>query len=89
MSGGTFDHKDLYISHIATEIEERVARNVEEPTYSPETIQRFEEAVDLLRKAAVMVHRIDYLLAGDHGEDSFHEELKKDLDVLAKWEKIL
>jgi len=89
MSGGTFDDKDYYISDIANQIEERVTRNTKEQTYSPETIQRLNEAVDLLRKAAVLVNRIDFLLAGDHGEDSFHEELKKDLDLLAKWEKIV
>jgi len=89
MSGGTLNYKDYYISDIANQIEEHIVQNNKEQTYSPETIQRLNEAVDLLRKAAVLVHRIDYLLAGDHGEDRFHEKLKKDLDVLAKWEKIL
>jgi hypothetical protein len=89
MSGGSFDYDDYHISQIANQIEEHIVQNNKEQTYSPETIQRLNEAVDLLRKAAVLVHRIDYLLAGDHGEDSFHEELKKDLDLLAKWEKIL
>ena len=89
MSGGTFDYNDHHISEIANEIEGYIVRNSKEQTYSPETIQRLNEAVDLLRKAAVLVNRIDFLLAGDHGEDSFHEELKKDLDMLAKWEKIL
>jgi len=89
MSGGTFDYNDHHISQIANEIEEYIVQNSKEQTYSPETIQRLNEAVNLLRKAAVLVHRIDYFLAGDHGENSFHEELKKDLDLLAKWEKIV
>lgn len=49
--------------------------------YSDEVIERFKEAVELLRKAQVYAHRIDWLLSGDDGEESFlkrlNEELKK------------
>jgi hypothetical protein len=44
MSGGTFDYNDYHISRIANEIEEYIVRNSKEQTYSPETIQRFNEA---------------------------------------------
>ena len=88
MSGGTFDYNEHHISRIATEIEEVIDSN-DAPTgahLSPETIERFAQAVDLLRRAHILVHRIDYLLAGDDGEDNFHERLQHDLEKYRKWE---
>ena len=40
-------------------------------------------AVDLLRSAAIYVQRIDWLVSGDDGEDSFHRRLQKELEKLA------
>lgn len=49
----------------------------------PEDIQEeFKKAIKLLRKASVYVQRIDYLFAGDDGEDSFRERLKEELSKL-------
>lgn len=50
--------------------------------YSPETIVRFQEAVDILRKGAVYAQRIDWLISADDGEDSFHERLIEELNKL-------
>jgi len=93
MSGGTFDYNQDHISWIAREIEDLIDNN-DSPKggqgFSPQTIERFAQAVDLLRRAHILVHRIDYLLAGDDGEDNFHERLKKDLEENAKmprWRK--
>jgi hypothetical protein len=36
----------------------------------------------VLRKAAVYAQRVDWLLSGDDGEETFLERLKKDLDKL-------
>ena len=52
--------------------------------YSTETIREFKKAVALLRKAAIYVQRIDWLLSDDDGEDNFHERLKEELDALKK-----
>ncbi len=54
------------------------------PVYTKETIAQFKKGVDAVRKALVYLNRIDYLLAGDDGEDSFHKRLKEDLDALKK-----
>jgi hypothetical protein len=49
--------------------------------YSDEVIEEFKRAVYFLRKAQIYAHRVDYLLSGDDGEESFlktlDEELKK------------
>jgi len=50
--------------------------------YSKETKEKFRYAVKLLREAHVYVQRIDWLLSGDDGEETFHERLKADLQKL-------
>jgi len=82
MSGGYFDHNEWHIDGIAEQIEELVASNNDDSLdewghtrgrfYTDETIKKFEEAAKLLRKAARMVHRIDYLVKDDDCEESFH-----------------
>lgn len=57
------------------------------PDYSDETIKEFENAIDILCKASVYVHRIDWFLSGDDGEESFHLRLKEELDKLKKRRK--
>ena len=50
--------------------------------YPEEVIEKFKEAVIILRKAAIYTQRIDWLLSGDDGEETFLERLKKDLEEL-------
>lgn len=50
--------------------------------YPEEVIEKFKEAVIVLRKAAVYAQRVDWLLSGDDGEETFLERLKKDLEEL-------
>ena len=52
--------------------------------YSEATIAEFRKGLDYLRKAYVYAQRIDWLLSGDDGEDSFHERLKEELEKLNK-----
>ena len=52
------------------------------PEYTPETIQEFRNGVKILKKASVYAQRIDWLISGDDGEDSFHKRLKEDLKKL-------
>ena len=48
--------------------------------YNEETIEEFKKGLDILRKASIYAQRIDWLLSGDDGEESFHKRLKKDLE---------
>lgn len=52
--------------------------------YSEEAIAEFKRGLDILRKAYVYAQRIDWLLSGDDGEESFHERLKEELEKLNK-----
>jgi len=87
LSGGFFDYKQYNIDHIADEINQLVRDNenkIAQPfyEYSEETINEFKNAIEILHKAAVYAQRIDWLLCGDDGEDTFHERLKEDLEKL-------
>jgi len=84
MSGGAFNYNDYHIRGIADQIEEIIRDNEERPVYDAETISRFRETVKLLHRADVMVHRIDWLISGDDGEDTFHKRLPEDLERLER-----
>ena len=81
MSGGYLGYHQHRLTDIAFEIEELIALNDSETLdrfgekigngYPPEIIDKFEETIATLRKVAEMVKRIDYLLSGDDGEDTF------------------
>jgi hypothetical protein len=97
MSGGHFDYKQFEITRIADEIEQLIEINGkkrvgkleswEEPyhyEYTPEIIQKFKEAVLSLRIAQVYAQRVDWLVSGDDGEESFMTRLTEDLKKIEK-----
>ena len=47
--------------------------------YPAEVIEEFKKAVEALRIAEVYAQRVDWLLSGDDGEESFLRRLKDDL----------
>ena len=52
--------------------------------YSDEVIEEFKKAVYCLKKAQIYAQRVDWLIAGDDGEDNFLERLKDELTKLDK-----
>ena len=48
-------------------------------TYTDETIKEFKQAIEYLKKAKIYLHRVDWFLSGDDGEESFHKRLKEEL----------
>ena len=95
MSGGHFDYVQYRITTAAEQVAELI-REVENAVedeygykreYEPETVEKFRECETLLKKAAVLLHRVDWLVSGDDGEDDFHRRLKEDLEVVALWGK--
>lgn len=93
MSGGYFDYKQYYLDDIASKIEKAMqnenSENIDEWGYhtsngfSKETMNEFKTAIRLVKLAEIYTQRIDWLLCGDDGEDSFHERLAEDMDKLA------
>jgi hypothetical protein len=90
MSGGHFDYKQYTIQMIADEVDYLIESNGKPYSeeyeyvreYSEETIDQFKKAYLILKLAYVYTHRIDWLVSGDDGEDTFHERLRQDLSQL-------
>lgn len=92
MSGGHFNYSQAHISSIADEIEDMIHNNDSTKMdewgykrgrqYSHETIEQFKKAVSLLREAREYVQRVDWLVSGDDGEETFHQRLAEDLKRL-------
>lgn len=93
MSGGKFGYASDIFWGVAHEIEEVIAMNDTTPGYGqkyyqevfgpldyPEDIvDEFRKAVVIMKLAAVYERRIDWLLSGDDGENSFRKRLVDDL----------
>jgi hypothetical protein len=90
MSGGHFDYIQYKLEDVAREIENIIVKNdLNELNeygdrigrdYSEETLDEFVNAIVFLKLCEIYIHRIDYLLSGDDGEDSFHARLRQDID---------
>jgi len=88
MSGGHFEYKQYNMQYLADDIQELINKNDEvdsfgySRSYTPETLEKMKQAIDALKRAFVMVHRIDYLVSGDDGEESFHRRWDADFEEL-------
>lgn len=95
MSGGTFEYRQYQIGYIADVIEDAIIKNGKEKEEKPryggsthyeeypdEVIEKFKEAAKAIRTAEIYAQRIDWLMAGDDGEESFLSRLKEDLEEL-------
>lgn len=92
MSGGHFNYQQYKITEMAEEIDELIENNDSTEKdefgydigchYTPETVAKFKEAAATLRRAAAMVQRVDWLVSGDDGEDSFHRRWDEELAKL-------
>lgn len=87
MSGGFFDYKQYQIDQSADELQsyidiylcDHTDDSSYKPEFSSETWLKFAECIILLRKAAILLHRIDWLISGDDSEETFHKRLEEDL----------
>ena len=92
MSGGHFNYKQWEIQNIADEVEQLILTNDSEELdewgyhkgshFTPETIAEFKKGLTVLRQAYVYAQRIDWLVSGDDGEDSFLRRLKLELEKI-------
>lgn len=86
MSGGHFDYQQYKLDDIADEIEKLIERSIlgEESwlIFNDETLKEFQNAIEYLRIAAIYAQRIDWLVSGDDGEQTFHTRLKEELSEL-------
>jgi hypothetical protein len=52
--------------------------------YPDEVIEKIKEGIEVLKRAQIYAQRIDWLLSGDDGEESFLRRLEEDLNELKK-----
>ena len=77
MSGGHFNYTQYYLNDILDEIKNIIKDNPYQ--YSSKTIKKMKETVKTIEKAKIYITRIDYLISGDDGEDTFHKRIKEDI----------
>ena len=97
MSGGHFDYVQYKLEDVAEEIQRIVDNNASQEVdewgqligrnYSDETIYELLIGVTFILTAATYIRRIDYLLSGDDGEDTFHSNLAEDMGYEEEQEK--
>jgi hypothetical protein len=84
MSGGEFD----YIQYRLGDVVERIGYFIsngngwDDEVYSEDTIERFIEGYMYVSLAAIYMQRIDWLVSGDDGEESFHKRLDEEMKML-------
>lgn len=52
--------------------------------YPDEVIEKMKEGIEVLKRAQIYAQRIDWLLSGDDGEESFLRRLEEELNELNK-----
>lgn len=90
MSGGKFNYTQYHISTIADSVESLVLNNKDTTVdewgcvrgydFPDEVIEKFKEAIPILKKAYIYSQRIDWLVSGDDGPDTFLQRLAFDLE---------
>jgi hypothetical protein len=81
MSGGHFNYEQYRLDGLASFIDGLIENNDSTelddfgqeigPHYPPDIIEKFEETRKTLRLAVTMLHRVDWLVSGDEGEELF------------------
>lgn len=94
MSGGFFEYNQYRIQQIADQLEDVILKNGKKREskeswedeyyyeYPLHIIEKFKEGLKLLKITQIYAHRIDWLLSGDDGEETFLERLESDLSKL-------
>lgn len=90
MSGGFFDYVQFQIDRVADQVESYIQRCEFEDQeagnrhlqYATETMARFRECEQTLRRASAMLQRMDCLLSGDDTEVMFHQRWDKEIPAV-------
>lgn len=77
MSGGTFNY--IQSRYEFDDAINRIYDEINDGQWQPDTIQQFKEGIFAIKKARIYLQRIDWLLAWDDGEETFHQRLNDEL----------
>ncbi len=95
MSGGRYEYIQHRIDDVAEDIENIIKTNHSKELneygdeigrhFSRDTLENMVIGLAIIKMAAVYIHRIDYLMSGDDGEESFKRRLRGDLEKLKNY----
>ena len=84
MSGGHFDYRQHLITDLIQELEAISFEDTEFIKDKETFLKVVDACITHLRLGYIMIHRIDYLLSGDDGEDSFYNRLFEELNKVKR-----
>lgn len=100
MSGGTFEYNEWHIGEIAETIRQLILQHRDAnwvnrqkdgwasfTPYPKKVLKKFEEAYKCLYQASIYAKRVDYLVAGDDGDESFLSRTNEELTEAREWFK--
>ena len=86
MSGGFFDYQDHRLDYMAELLRFEIAKCRKNPEwmghqsdYSDAFIAEMSKTYNQLRELRIRLHRLDWVLSGDDGEDTYFQELPVEL----------
>jgi len=77
MSGGYFNYKQYQINEVADKIEHFIKSK--DNDFNKTTLRKIKKGLKVIRAAAIYANRIDWLLSGDNGEETFLKRLTEEL----------
>jgi hypothetical protein len=92
MSGGHFDYCQYRFNDAADRLKKYIdrceTREEDEfgwyPEHPSEVIEKFKETEKMLRISSIYLQRVDWLICGDDGDETFIKRLEEDLQNLEK-----
>jgi hypothetical protein len=93
MSGGYFNYIQCRIpDEVINPLKDIIHKKNDEEHYlynfSPAVVKELKTGLDFIERANIYIQRIDWLVEGDDGEDTFLERLKEDLEQYEKVGKL-
>jgi hypothetical protein len=85
MSGGYFNYNQYILIDMINKLDERKKRikdygkDIDVLTIDKSTEDLIEDAKVIAKLAQIFIHRVDWLLSGDDGPETFKERIKEDL----------
>jgi len=82
MSGGYFDYIQYRFDEPIEMLEDYLKTN--ESGFNEKTLLCFQNTIAYLKMSKIYLHRTDWLLSGDDGEETYHERLKEEMLTLSR-----
>ena len=79
MSGGHYDYIQFKLDEVIRQMEQDY-ENTDGYIKTTPPLTAIRKTLESLKEARIYIHRLDWLMSGDDGEESFRIRLKEDLE---------